>query len=105
MKRLSLFATALLLPVVLHAQAPATPPAAGPLRPFNLPAQQQVTLDNGLRMIVVESHDLPVFSLSLSLVAGSKRDLAGREGTATLLAELLTHGTATRSADQIATQV
>src|SRR5262249_17472332 len=86
-------------------QFPTTPPPAGALRPFTLPAPQEASLPNGLKLIVVERHDAPVFSAVLTLAAGSKRDPAGREGLTTLLAEVLTRGTTAHSADQIASQV
>ena len=87
------------------AQFPAVPPVAGTLRPFRLPGYQETTLGNGVRLIVVENHRLPVFSVSVSVVAGSKRDAAGKEGTATILADLITKGTPSRTAAQITSQV
>src|SRR5258707_12563851 len=98
-------AFAVMTPGMAVAQYPVTPPAAGPLRPLQLPALQESTLPNGLKLVVIENHKLPVVGISLSVPAGSKRELSGREGSASLMADLLTRGTTTRSAEQIASQI
>ncbi len=35
------------------------PPAPGKLRPYIVPPVQAITLDNGLRVLLVENHSLP----------------------------------------------
>ncbi|MBI4499658.1 MAG: insulinase family protein [Gemmatimonadetes bacterium] len=101
----ALTALGVMLPGLAVAQYPTSPPAAGPLRPFQLPALQETTLANGLKLLVIEDHREPMVGISLSLPAGSRRDPVGREGTASLLAGLLTKGTATRSAQQLTEQL
>lgn len=105
----AIIAAALLLsarPAVrLSAQYPTQPPAARPLRPMQFPPFQEARLANGLQLVVVENHELPVVSLSLSLPVGSRHDPAGMEGLADVVAELLTKGTRTRTADQIAAAI
>ncbi|HYX83182.1 MAG TPA: insulinase family protein [Gemmatimonadales bacterium] len=81
---------------------PARPPAAERLRPVRFPPFQQVALPNGMTLLLVENHEQPTLSLSLSFGAGSAYDPPGKEGVATLVAELLTKGTPTRNAEQIA---
>src|SRR5438034_601798 len=102
---IAIASVAVMTPGMAVAQYPVAPPAAGPLRPFQLPALQESTLPNGLKLVVIENHKLPVVGISLSVPAGSKRELPGREGSASLMADLLTRGTTTRSADQIASQI
>ncbi|HEY2825232.1 MAG TPA: insulinase family protein, partial [Gemmatimonadales bacterium] len=87
------------------AQYPTRPPAPLPLAPTKFPPFQQVKLANGLDLLVVENHEHPVVSLRLVLPAGSRYEPAGKEGLADLTAELLTKGTATRTADQISAAI
>jgi zinc protease len=80
---------------------PKTPPAPAPIKPAEFPPFQEVTLRNGLRLIVVERNDLPVLSIALSMPAGSMYDPAGKSGLADMVAELLTKGAGNRTANQI----
>ena len=68
--------------VVGGAQIPATAPAPGPVKPAAIPAFQEATLPNGLRILLVESKRQPVVSLALMLPAGDAYDPAGKEGLA-----------------------
>jgi zinc protease len=81
---------------------PATPPRPTPLSPVRFPPFKQATLANGLQLVLVEHHEQPVVSVSLSFRAGGIYDPPGKEGVAELVAELLNKGTAGRSAEQIA---
>jgi predicted Zn-dependent peptidase len=91
------------------AEAPAVdrsqPPPLGPNPPLTLPAQRHFTLQNGLRVRVVEQHRLPTVALDLVVDAGAARDPAGLAGLASFTADMLTEGTRTRSATQISDQV
>lgn len=78
------------------------PPPPMPLQPVAFPAFHETTLPNGLRMIVVEKHDLPVANVSLYVGSGTAADPAEKIGLASMAAELLTKGTPTRSSLQIA---
>ena len=51
-------------------------------------------LPNGLEVLVLPRPDLPLISFRLGIRAGSSFDPAGRAGTAELVADLLTRGTA-----------
>jgi zinc protease len=55
--------------------------------------------------VLVENHEQPTLSVSLSFRAGSAYDPAGKEGLASIVAELLTKGTPTRDAEQIAATI
>lgn len=78
------------------------PPAPLPARPIQFPAYTETTLPNGLRLMVVESHRLPIANLNLYVRSGSASDPAGKQGLASLAAELLDNGTTKRTAQQIA---
>jgi predicted Zn-dependent peptidase len=58
-----------------------------------------------VQLVVIERPEQPVVSVTLSFRAGSSTDPAGKEGLSELVAELLSKGTATRSAEQIAAAI
>ncbi len=84
---------------------PTRPPAPARLRPVQFPPFREVALPNGMTLLLVENHEQPTLSISLSFRAGTAYDPAGKEGVAALVAELLTKGTPTRTADQIAAEI
>lgn len=99
---------ALLAPVALPAQAkPAstTPPTLAAPKPLTLPAIAERTLPNGLRVVIVEQHELPLVDISLVIRTGAEADPKGKAGLATLTANLLDEGAGTRDALGIAEQV
>jgi zinc protease len=96
--------------------APQPPPApAGPDRskvPENgappalrLPDQKHFALENGLRVRLVEDHQLPIVALNLVVNAGAAHDPATRPGLASMVADMMTEGTRTRTATQISDEV
>lgn len=109
MKRVTAIASVLgaLLALPLSAQDsfPSRPPAPTPLAPVRFPPFQEITLANGMTLLVVENHEQPVVSANLSFRAGGLYDASGKEGTAELVAELLTKGTPTRTASQISAAI
>jgi len=56
---------------------------------FTPPAIQTATLDNGLRLYLVEKHELPLVEVRLNVMRGWASDPAGKPGTAALTADLL----------------
>jgi predicted Zn-dependent peptidase len=83
---------------------PTAPPTLGPPPAVTLPPTTERTLPNGLRLLVVEQHELPLADVVLVVGTGGEADPPNRSGVATLTADLLTEGTATRSSLQIADQ-
>ncbi len=81
------------------------PPAPGPLRPYVFPSVQQFTLDNGLKVILVEKHTLPVVEGRLILDAGAMREPAAKNGLASLTGRLLSEGTIEMTGAEIARQM
>jgi len=67
---------------------------------YQLPEAKTVKLENGLTVLLLEKHELPLVSAELALRSGSVADPTGKEGLGTLTAELLRKGTASRTADQ-----
>ncbi|MEO9129975.1 MAG: pitrilysin family protein [Sphingomonas sp.] len=81
------------------------PPAAGPAVAAALPSPREFALPNGLRVITVEKHDLPLLTALLVANSGGADDPVARAGLGSMTADLLTKGTATRSATQIAAEI
>ncbi|MET0623955.1 MAG: insulinase family protein, partial [Pyrinomonadaceae bacterium] len=72
---------------------------------LTLPAVQRRKLSNGLEVLVVEHHELPVVSMNLVVKTGAAGDPAGKAGLASLTADLLDEGTTTRSSLEISDQL
>jgi zinc protease len=72
---------------------------------IKLPTIKKTMLDNGLKVIVIEQHELPIVAFRLILKSGSACDPAGKAGLADLTAGLLRKGTKTRSATQVAEEI
>lgn len=87
------------------AQIETTPPPPAPPRQLHMPAPVESTLPNGLRVVVVEKHDVPLVAARLLVKSGSEADPADLPGLADMTATLLTKGTKTRNAEQIAREV
>jgi zinc protease len=58
-----------------------------------------------MTLLLVENHEQPTLSVSLSFRAGNAYDPAAKEGVSGMVAELLTKGTPTRTAEQIAATI
>lgn len=98
MKRILL---SFVLALPLLAQQVAPPPPAAP-REAKLPQPVEKTLANGLRVIVVPKHDIPLVAARLLFKTGGAADPATKDGLAQLTAAVVTKGTKTRSAEEIA---
>ena len=92
-------------PLAAQEPFPPRPPKPDRLRPVQFPPFNELALPNGMTLLLVENHEQPTLSLSLSFRAGSAFDPAGKEGVAAFVAELLTKGTPARNADQIAAAI
>jgi zinc protease len=77
------------------------PPPAAPREP-QLPKPAEKTLANGLRVIVVQKPGVPIVASRLLIETGAEADPANLAGLADMTTSLLTKGTKTRSAVQIA---
>ncbi len=80
-------------------------PAVGDPRSMTMPEVQDYTLANGLRVVLVERHALPLVSLELQLRGGASAHPAGQAGLAAMTADMLDEGTTTRSAIEISSAV
>ena len=76
-------------------------PEGGADPSFSPPAIQRAELANGLEILVVENHSLPLVQTNLVVKSGFASDPTALPGVASLTAELLDEGTATRDALQL----
>jgi zinc protease len=93
-----------LTPVISMGQQETPPPPSAP-RSVKLPQPVEKTLKNGLRVIVVERGGLPLVTAQLLVKNGAEVDPDNLPGAANMTAALLTEGTATRTAPQIAEEI
>lgn len=56
------------------------------------PTLYRATLDNGLKIVLAERHDVPVVQMSLQLNGGFASDPAGKEGLASFATGMLNEG-------------
>jgi zinc protease len=73
-------------------------PRIGPTPEFTPPPVTRRTLSNGLEVLIAERHSLPILTLNLVVQGGDTLVPAGKEGLASMTAELLTEGTTSRDA-------
>ncbi|HYA97974.1 MAG TPA: pitrilysin family protein [Methylomirabilota bacterium] len=69
---------------------------------IHLPPHEKVVLKNGLTVLLMEKHGVPIVSLSAIVKTGAAADPAGQEGLASTTAGLLRKGTQKRNAQQFA---
>ncbi|MBB4796701.1 zinc protease [Brevundimonas bullata] len=92
---------AVLLPEAERARLPQPGAEVAPATP----AVADFRLANGMRVLVAPTEGLPLVSARLNFNAGSANDPAGKPGVAAMTAGLLTQGTKTKSAPEIATAI
>lgn len=84
---------------------PTAPPVADALSvrvPMNHFAR---TLDNGLKVVVVENHEVQLVGLRLGLDRGALFDPPGKDGCAALAAGMITKGTERQAAKELAAEL
>lgn len=72
---------------------------------YQLPAYEEKTLENGLRILFVPDESLPYVTFAMLVRSGSSQDPQGQSGLATMVAELLDKGSGKRTAPQIALEL
>src|SRR6266576_3425432 len=80
------------------------PPELGTPARVSLPPIVTRQLANGLRLMIVEQHELPLADFVLIIGSGGTADPAGKTGVANLTAAMLREGTTTRKSLDIADQ-
>ena len=80
------------------------PPELGPPPRVSLPPIVTRQLANGLKLLIVEQHELPLADFVLLVGSGGTADPSGKTGIANLTATMLREGTMTRKSLDIADQ-
>src|SRR2546421_12014648 len=80
----------------------ATPPPPSAPHSVQFPKPTEKILANGLRVVVIRRSEMPLVSAQLLIKSGGEVDPADLSGVADMTATLLTRGTGTRSATQVA---
>jgi zinc protease len=75
---------------------------APPLRPITIPEPQRVTLPNGMMVMLLEDHELPVVEAFARIRTGSRLEPADKTGLGQILGDVLrTGGTKSMTGDQL----
>ena len=82
-----------------------TAPKPGPLPSLSLPTATEFKLDNGLKVLLVERHNLPIIAANLVTLTGSDANPIDKPGLAAFTADMLQEGTKTRPALKLADDV
>ncbi|MEK7469209.1 MAG: pitrilysin family protein [Planctomycetota bacterium] len=69
------------------------------------PHIEEFTLENGLRVVFRRNPNAPSFAFTMTFMAGSRLEEAGKPGVANLAGEMLLRGTTNRSAAQLAEEI
>ena len=107
------FFCGLLLSVFMYAQVPAAAPIGSykslrypPLRQVKIPEPITFTLANGMRVFLLEDHELPLVSGSALIRTGNLFDPPAQRGLSQVMAEVMrSGGTKTRTGDQLDEQL
>jgi len=81
------------------------PPKPGPVKPLELPPVERLSLSNGVSVLLVGMHEVPVVEVVLVLRAGAAADPAGRDGLAAMTAGMLDEGASGKDALALADAV
>ena len=77
-------------------------PTAPAAAPFRMPTVEMRRLSNGIPVAVIQNRQLPIVSVRAVTDAGALLEPAEKAGLSQLVNQMLTEGTTTRTADQLA---
>ncbi len=77
-------------------------PAALSAQSIHIPPHEKVVFKNGLTVLLLEKHGVPIVNFAALVKTGAAADPAGEEGLASITAQLLRKGTQKRTAQQFA---
>lgn len=81
------------------------PPVTGPAPELKLPPIQRFTLGNGLRVWLLEQHEVPLVQANLVVLSGAAADVPGQFGAASMTAAMLDEGAAGKAALALADEI
>ena len=103
----AVFLLSLAAALAAPAQAPdrSKAPAPGPPPALKLPVIQKLKLSNGILVLFIELHKVPLVQVDVVVRAGAAADPKGKAGLASLTASMLDRGAGKRSALEISDAV
>jgi predicted Zn-dependent peptidase len=107
MKKFIILSCLLLVSILAGAQAPnrSTPPPLGKAKNLQLPTIQRFTLSNGLSVVLMEKHSVPLVQVNLLVQSGSFDDPANKEGLSSIAMDLLDEGAGEFTSLQLADEI
>jgi zinc protease len=81
------------------------PPELPPPAKMNLPAIQQFDLSNGLKVILMEKHEVPLLQLNLIVKVGTVNDPIDKIGLTSMMMTMLPEGAAGKSSLELADSI
>jgi zinc protease len=78
------------------------PPPLGPTPSFTIPRIEHLTLSNGLPVLLMEKHQVPLVQVNLLVEAGSVMDPPGKSGLSSMVAAMMMEGAGSRSSLELA---
>lgn len=81
------------------------PPAPGPAAALKLPSIEKFQLSNGIPVLLIELHKVPLVQVDVVVRAGAAADPKAKAGVASLTAEMLDRGAGGRSALELSDAV
>jgi len=90
-----------------YAQTPKrdAPPALTKAKNLQLPPVQKFTLSNGLQVVFMEKHNVPLVQINLLVQTGSFDDPAGKEGLSSFAMDLMDEGAGKFNSLQLADEI
>lgn len=90
--------------ISINAQTPdrTKPPQLPAPQKLNLPAVQQFQLSNGLKIVLMEKHEVPLIQLNVIAKMGNVNDPENKTGLANLTMSMLTEGAAGKTSLELA---
>lgn len=66
---------------------------------------KKIVLDNGITVLIKENHSVPLFAARVALLGGTRFEDENSNGVFNFISEMLTRGTTTRNAEDIAGEI
>ena len=107
MKKICLLVSFTLWLVGGFAQMPdrSGPPALSQVKNLSLPVPVRFTLSNGLKVVLMEKHNVPMVQVNLLIQTGNYDDPTGKEGLASFSMDVLYEGAGNFTALQLADEI
>lgn len=81
------------------------PPELPPPKSLSLPELIKFELSNGLKVVLMEKHNVPLIQLNVIVKAGTVNDPQGKEGLANITIDMLDEGNAGKTALEVADEI